>query len=275
MRLNGMLFASVSLAALTTPYEPNKAGWKTGEGGSFELKDGNPIFVDKDGNERVVEIGTVSTLIGENKNYRERAQTAENALKVFEGIDAEAARKALETVGKLDQNKLIEAGKLDEVKAEIEGRYKTQIDAKDKALAEATQRIEKMILDNAFASSDFISKRVAIPSDLLVNTFRDNFKIENDKLVPYGPDGKIIYSDARIGEVATFDEALSQMINARPDKDKLLLANPGNGSGNDGGGGNRGGDGRVYTRSEFNTKSPAEKSQIALLVREGKAQLVD
>lgn len=268
------IYALATTALTSIAYDPSGAGWKTDDNGVVVMQDGNPVFVDANGEERTIAISAISNLTGEVKQLRSRAQTAEAALKAFEGLDAEAARKAIETVGKIKEGDLINAGKVDEVRAEIESKYAGKLSELQSALDDSTGRMRKMIVDNAFNSSEFVRDRVAIPADLIATAFRDNFKIENDTLVPYGPDGKIIYSEKNIGQVATFDEALSIMIGSRSDKDKLLLAKPRSGTGNSGEGGNRG-DGRVVTRSEYDSKSPMEQAQIAAQVREGKVKLVD
>lgn len=270
---NVALLACTALRAVALVYE-NKGGWKTDANGNVEMRDGNPVYVDANGNEKTMAVNTFSNLIGENRQYRERAQTAEASLKAFEGIDAEKAREALETVSKLDDKQLVDAGRLDDVRSEIEGRYKGQLEEATAARVAAEARADKITLDTAFSTSKFVNERVAIPADMLATAFKDNFKIENGNIVPYGTDGKPIYSSSRIGEIATFDEAISSLITSRDDKDKLLVANVNNGSGNNGGGGNRG-NSRTMNRSEFGALNPIAKAEFSALVREGKASLVD
>ena len=79
------------------------------------VQDGKPVFTDEAGKDVAFDapgtIGTISRLNGEAKSHREGKEAAERALKAFEGIaDPAAALKALETVGSLDQKKLIDAG---------------------------------------------------------------------------------------------------------------------------------------------------------------------
>lgn len=270
----GYIMASASLAAIQRVFEPEGAGWKVDDNGNILMKDGNPVYVDADGKEQTIAVNAISNLIGENRKFRSRAQEAEQALAAFDGIDAEKARDALDKIGKIDAKQLLDAGKVDEIRAEIEGRYKAQLTTANERVSSLESKLDSMALDTAFSTSKFVNERLAIPADLVRSAFGSNFKVEDGKLVPYGADGKPIYSNDKIGEVASFDEALSIIINGRPDKDRLLLAKPGNGSGNNGAGGNRG-DGRVITRSEFDALPPLEKGRVAAEAGEGKLKIVD
>lgn len=57
----------------------------------------------------------------------------------------------------------------------------------------------------------------------------------------YGTDGQRIYSRARPGEVADFDEALESLVGGYPHKDSILKGGQGSGGGFQGGGGNKSG----------------------------------
>lgn len=107
-----------------------------------EVQDGKPVYVEDDGKEIAFDaVGTraaITRLNGEAKQHRERAEKAEKIAKDFEGIeDPAAARKALETVANLDAKKLVDAGEIEKVKAEIGKAYDTK-------LTEATTRAEQL-----------------------------------------------------------------------------------------------------------------------------------
>lgn len=274
MKKHAYLLAASTIAVASNVFDPVKAGWKLDADGKIEMKDGNPVYVDSSGSEKVLDAGTVSRLNGEAKGFRERAEAAEAKLAPFEGLDAAKAKEAIETVAKIDQGQLIAAGKVDEVKAEMKQAFESQITEKDQAITALTSKVDDMRLDTAFATSEYVSKHVAIPADMLKAAFRSHFKNENDSLVPYDASGQKIFSKERMGETASFDEAIAALIEQRKDKEVLLRAEPKGGSGNDGGGGNEG-KGRVIKRSDFNAMEPMEQAAAARESREGKVQIVD
>ena len=62
-------------------------------------------------------------------------------------------------------------------------------------------------------------------------TFGKNFQIEGGKVVAVGADGQKIYSRARPGEVADFDEALETLVGGYQHKDSILKGNQSGGGG--------------------------------------------
>lgn len=227
-----------------------------------EVQDGKPVFVGDDGKEIAFDapntVSTISRLNGEAKTHREAKEAAEKALKAFEGIsDPAAAIKALETVASLDQKKLIDAGEVEKVKTEISKAFQTQIDdltSKNKTL-EQTLYGEK--IGGAFSRSKVIAEKFAIPADLVQARFGDAFKVEDGKTVAYDQAGNKIFSRARPGEIADFDEALEVLVDQYAYKDQILK-----GSGATGGGaGNSGGTGgaKTMSRAQFDALGPAER----------------
>jgi hypothetical protein len=264
------LLTSVALAAFN-----NKAGWKTDADGKLEVNaDGDPIYIDSAGAEKSVGASTISTLNAEAKQHRTRAETAEASLKKYEGIDPEAAKTAIETVGKMDAKQLIDAGEVDRVKAEIAKGYDGQISERDKTIADLTTQRDSLTRVAAFGQSEFLKERIAVPADMVQATFGNNFKVEDGKLVPYGADGNKLYSPKRVGEPASVDEAFEILINAHPHKDMILKAPDASGSGNTGGGGNRGGK-RTVARADFEKLPPDQQAATADAVRKGEAVLTD
>ena len=271
MKLNirTALLSAVALLAFN-----NQAGWKTDTDGKIELKDGNPIYINASGQEMTVQHDTISRLNGEAKSHREGKEAAELKLKSFEGLDAAAARDAIEKLSKIDQKALIDAGKVDEVKAQITASFTAQIAEKDKALEAATNRINNMLIDGVFANSEFVRDNVALPRDMFVKYFRDHFKIEGDKIVAYDKSGNVLYSKQSVGNVADPEEAIRLLVDQHPQKDIILKANAGNGTGNNGNGGN-GGRGRTIKRSEFETLAPMKQQEVVALARKGEMTIVD
>lgn len=259
------------------PAYDNSAGWKKDENGALAIDDkGNPIYVQADGREMSVVHDTVTRLGNEAKQHRERAETAERELKKYEGIsDPDKAREALDTVSKLDQKQLIDAGKVDEVKQQITQQYESRLSDVQKSLDEANNRYNRTMLDSAFKGSEFLRDNVAVPADLIQAALQNRYKVDGDKIIPLDSSGNPLQSSKRIGETADFDESLAMFIEARPDRDVLLKAPEARGSGNNGGGGNRGG-GRIVKRADFDAMTdPHQKADIAQKVGSGEMKLVD
>lgn len=273
MRNTGMMTALLCSAALIG-FE-NNTGWKM-DGDKLALdSDGNPILIGADGREMSVKGDTITGLQRDVRAQRVAKEAAEANLAKFDGItDPEAAKKAIETVSQLDAKTLIDAGKVDEVKAQITQQFQEQLNERDNALAKANSTLDMMRLDNAFAGSEFMRERVAVPPEMLRATFQDRFKVEDGKIVAYGADGNPISSKKHIGENASFDEALELIIDNYKHKDQILKAADAAGSGSGGGGGARG-RGRTLNRTQFEALAPAEQQEFAAKMSSGEAALVD
>lgn len=209
-----------------------------------EIADGKPIYVHDDGKEipfdAVQTVDTIKRLNGEAKGHRERAETAEGALKIFDGLDAAAARKALDVVKNLDDKKLVDAGEVDRVKSEaikaVEDKYAPIVKERDKLQASLVS--EK--IGGSFARSKMIADKLAIPADLVQARFGEHFKLEGENVVAYDKSGNKLFSRSSPGELATFDEALEMIVEQYPYRDTILKGSGASGGGaqnNNGGGG--------------------------------------
>jgi hypothetical protein len=252
----------------------NTAGWKTDENGNIVIKDGNPVWLDASGREGTVGVDTIGRLNAENKAFRTRAETAEGVIKAFEGLDAAAARTALETVSALGEGGVVDASKLEQVKAQITAQYEAQIADLNGQLGNVTGQLNNTVLSAAFSSSDFITKNIAVPVDLLQASFAKNFKVENGNIIPLDTKGEPIYSKKRFGEIADFDEGISILVDGYANKDRILKAPSGGGSGSGGQGGGRG-NGSVVRRADFEGMGAAEQASIASKMSKGEVQIVD
>lgn len=252
----------------------NKTSWKIDEAGNLVLKDGNPVYIASDGKELMIDQTTISKLNGEARGHREAKEAAEAKLKVYEGLDPEIARKAIETVGKIDAKKLIDAGEVDKLTDQIKSQFTTQLGEKDAANATLQSRIDNMMVDGLFNGSQFVRENIAVPPDMFQAYFRSNFKVEGDKVVAYGKDGNRLLSKTKAGEYAEPDEALQLLVEMHPQKDVIMKANVGSGTGSGGGGGNRG-QGRNMKRSEFDKLTPAQKAETSAKIGKGEMMLTD
>ncbi|NOM41833.1 DUF6651 domain-containing protein, partial [Klebsiella pneumoniae] len=87
-----------------------------------------------------------------------------------------------------------------------------------------------------FARSKFIADKLAVPADMVQATFGRNLKIEDGKVVAYDAQGQKIFSRARPGELADFDEALETLVSQYPHRDHILKSSDANGGGAQNGG---------------------------------------
>lgn len=255
---------------------------KLDEEGHAVLVDGKPVYVHDDGKEipfdaaRTVE--TISRLNGEAKNHREAKEAAETQLgamkdqvKVFEGLDPKSAREALQKLKDIGDGKLIESGKLDEVRSAATKEYEVRLAAlqaeygekEGKLVAdrEALQgHLNNEIIGGSFARSKFIQEKIAVPVDMIQATFGKNFKVEDGKLVAVDAQGNKIFSRARPGELADFDEAMGSLVEQYSSRDHILKASGASGSGaaaSAGGSGSK--DGKSMTRTAFNQLHPMDQ----------------
>jgi hypothetical protein len=205
------------------------------ENGNAVLQDGKPVYVKDDGTEIALDAAQVfSTLTARNaeaKQWRERFEAADTTAKLFEGLDAEAARKALHTVSQLDAKQLLDAGKVAERDAAMAKSYEAKVAASEERAAKIETAFKREVIGGAFARSKIISEKLIIPADIAETFFGKHFEISDEKLVAKDMAGNPIYSKSNPGAPATFDEALEIIIDAYPNKDKILLGVGSNGGG--------------------------------------------
>src|ERR1700693_5056111 len=121
---------------------------KLDENGNAVLVDGKPGYVHDDGKEIPFDaartVDTISRLNKEAQTHREAKEAAEGQLKtlgeqfkVYEGLDPEASRKALQRAKDIEDGKLIEAGKLDEVRNAAKSEYDARFHSATKSHSES------------------------------------------------------------------------------------------------------------------------------------------
>jgi len=233
---------------------------KVDDKGNAVVVDGKPVYVHDDGKEipfdALSTIATIGRLNAEAKGHREAKEAAQEKLKLFEGIDdPEFARKAMQTVKNLDMKKLVDSGEVEKVKAEIAKSYQKELDEIKNKNKELETQLYAEKIGGAFARSQFIEEKLAIPADLVQARFGNLFAVENGKVVATDLNGNKIYSHARPGEFADFDEALETIIEQYPRKDEILKAS--NSKGGDAHK-NKGTTGNSLKRSEMSTKDKSE-----------------
>ena len=208
--------------------------------GAVVLQDGAPVYIKDDGSEIAFDgakaFAKIGQLTGENTVYRKRFEDAESKLKGFDGIaDPAAALQALETLKSLDQKKLIDAGEVEKVKAEISKAFQGQLDDAKGHASKLEQQLYAEMIGGSFARSKFALDKLAIPPDLVQAYFGKAFGIEEGKVVAKDANGNKLYSAANPGELAGFDEALEMLVNQYPGKAHILKGTGASGGGASGG----------------------------------------
>lgn len=251
-----------------------------------------PIFIHPNGTEAPFDADTTITNIGklngEAKAHRERAEAAEGKLKSFDGIDdGVAALAALNTVKSLSSGELKTAAQVKEIQDAAAKTAQEQVAAQAKASAQQLQdltaqldkrtgELNNHMIGGGFTSSKLFSEeakhpsRLAIPPEMARAYFGNNFKVEDGKMVPYDANGNKIFSPTRPGEIADFDEGLTQLVAACPFKEKILA---GSGASGGGAGASKGGAGgaKEIPRTQFFAMS----SQAQGAAIQGGAVVVD
>jgi hypothetical protein len=234
--------------------------------GNAVLQDGKPVYMKDDGSEVAFDAaGTVNSLAAlrhEAKTHREAKEAAEAAVAKYSGIaDPAAALAAMDTVSKLDQKKLIEAGEVDRVKAEISKAFETKLTEATTKAQQFEQQLYAEKVGGAFSRSKLIAEKLAIPPDMVEARFGNSFTIEEGKIVAKDANGNKLYSPSNPGELANFDEALDLLVGAYPYKDQILK-----GSGASGGGAgqsNAGAGGKKsISRAQFESMDPQARAGV-------------
>jgi hypothetical protein len=236
---------------------------KVDDQGHAVLNEGRPVYVADDGKELVLDPpamhSKITALNKEAQGHREAKEAAEKKLEAFKDIaDPAAALKAIETVKNLDDKKLVDAGEVDNIKkaatkaledkiTEINKSHAAELQKKDEDFGKLLTTYNGEKVAGAFAGSKYVGEKLAIPADLVQARFGDRFKVEEGKIVGYDHAGNKIYSRSKPGEVAEFDEAIENIVEAYPNKDQILK-----GSGQSGSGAKNGAGGKV---------DPAKKGQ--------------
>jgi hypothetical protein len=131
------------------------------------------------------------------------------------------------------------------------------------ASVEKTRDLEAALMSEKIAvnfdRSRMVAEKLSVPPDLVRAKFGNAFKLEDGKVVAFDKNGNKIYSRARPGEVADFDEALAVLIDAYPSRDSIIKKT-GTPGGHTGGAGNSRGGGRTLTRSALAALAAAAQS---------------
>ncbi|MFH1981038.1 MAG: DUF6651 domain-containing protein [Pseudomonadota bacterium] len=225
---------------------------KLDKDGLVVVKDGNPVYlitedgVEKDfvmdGPQMMSDLAAANNEAGES---RLKLNEATEALEKFKGIeDPAAALAAIAKVKDLDSSKLLDAGKVDELRQEMQAvftekynaqtaDFQNQLAARDTDLGTANDTVRQLLIKHAFGQSEYFSgpkAKTTLHPEIAANYFADSFKVEgsgkNAKIVAYTGD-RVINSKEFFGQPASFDEAIGIIIDQHPLKNSILASTPG------------------------------------------------
>lgn len=228
-----------------------------------------PVIVNEDGTEQEFDIENTIVAVKERNasivTMREELRTLKATAQKFEGLDPAAARTALETLSKVDQKKLIDAGQVDEVVKTMKAEHEKALSTVKEELNSIKSQYKSSQISAAFANSEFLKKRVeGTPALLLQSYFEKNFGIgEDGSIVGLDGSGRPIYSMSNPSELAKFDEAIERFIGASPFRDSIITTGQSSGGGTPSGGTGGNATGRM-TRKQFDNLPDSEKATAAL-----------
>lgn len=151
--------------------------------------------------------------------------------------DAEAAKKAKEE----EERRLREAGNFEALRERMAQEHQTAMEAAnsrvielDTTVGSLKSQIEALTMGAAFGSSRFLSEETVIGPSKARKIYGDYFDIEGSQLIAYdaprGSERRVKIVDAR-GQPKPFEDAIKQIIEADPDRDRILRPKQKPGSG--------------------------------------------
>ncbi len=250
---------------------------------------GEPIYVHDDGSEVPFDgakaFNKISELGKEAQKYREEREKAMEKLKNYEGLDHEEAWKALETVKNLDEKKLVDAGKVEEIKKNVSKTYEEKLkelsstyESKINEMTSANQELENSLwqtqvngeLNRIFSNPESPHyKKTNLDPFFAQKAFGNHIRVEKDETTGqrvarvYDNNGEVIYSRQNPGNHADIDEGLLILMDKEPFRSSIVRLSGGSGAtGNDG----HGFAGKVYGHNEWmkklSTATPEEQKQL-------------
>ena len=209
------------------------------QNGNFEVRDGKPVFVnDENGTEYALDVtehfNKIHTLNEENKATRLKLESKEAFAKQFDGLSIEDIKKNAEAAKTLENIEALKKGELDKLTKTFQANHEEEVNRikaaaanREKELLETVkskdQKFNALMLDNAFANSQFLRDRAGTSVSLIRSHFASNFRIDEHGNI-YGVDskGEKILSKQRVTETAQFDEAIQILCESHPDRDQIL-----------------------------------------------------
>ena len=216
---------------------------------------GLPVFILSDGAEVGYDGESLATQLSrvnsESASRRHELNDLKTRIEAFGDLDPAKAKEALETVAGLDGKQVLDAAKLKEIRESAAESVKASFDPLVQEHAQLKQALHAEKIGGAFTRSEFIKNKTVVPAAMIEATFGRHFSLQDGKMVATDANGNSIYSRKNPGEVASFEEAIEQLISNSPMRDSIMKArNPSGGSGALGGGTRQTGGVHTITRED-------------------------
>ncbi len=205
------------------------------ENGNIKVTDGKPTVKDGDkefGIDALEASNKIQVLTAESNDRRKKLGEAIDALAKFDGIPDPAA--AISALGKVDNMDKDVADQIDAAKKLVVEGYEVKISEMGTTVQGLESKLKNANVLSKFHTSE-VAKTLTMPPSIAASYFSKHFDHEG-KAIGYNDDP--IYSKERPGEPASFDEALTHLIDNHPERSSMIKA-----SGGHGGGGHQGGNG--------------------------------
>lgn len=143
-----------------------------------------------------------------------------------------------EQQSKADEEKKRKAGEFDAWRADITKKHEESISAERKRAESAEAKYRQKLVGHAFASASSLfgdAGKTVLTPDIAEAYFAKHVEVlDDDSVVVKGLDGHVILN-AKTGKPADFAEALAELIDGLPHKNKILRGSGKAGSGSPGG----------------------------------------
>ena len=212
---------------------------------------GMPIFIGPDGAEKPYDVDARTKQIAElTEKSAKRGKELDElkakyaALADIEDMAAyiEEHKKNAEIVATMhDKDRQTEESTLKRIQEATKSAVAPVAQERDKLkadLEEANRSLNKAVIGDAFFRSKYAAEKLTNVA-LAQQLFAGHFYVKDGRAVGKDADGNDMYGSE--GSLATFDEALSRLVESSPFKDNILKSSPGGSGGNNGGGGSSGG----------------------------------
>jgi len=218
---------------------------KLDESGNVIVRNDKPVYETNNGNEIEFDAesttNTIQNLTRERDGLKATNKTMADGAEKFKDLDLEQITKDRTIVKNLDDKKLIDAGEVDKVKAELSNVFNVEKRKLEDMLGSKDAKINDLMIGSLFAQSNYLKENIILPSDMCRDSFGKNFKIEDVSgkltVVGYVGDNKI-YSQKNSGELAGFEESIEAIVGGYEMKDRILKSSNNGGSGSGSGGSN-------------------------------------
>ena len=174
------------------------------------------------------------------KKANEALEKANSRLSEFDGIDPEKVKKLLQDAKDAEDAQLLAAGNFEKLKermaqehAKEKGDLEGKIEGLNTEVSSLQQTINDLSIGNSFNSSSFIRDELVLTSAKARIVYGSHFDFEKGNVVGYdkprGSEDRTPLVDAS-GTPLSFDEALKQIIDSDPDKERLIKSKMKSGS---------------------------------------------